>query len=121
MKKYLALITLFITNITAFADWDTGILWWIWTWDDWVEKLREWDIHLDDIPNMIKFAIDYLLGFAWTVSIIFIIIWAYQFLFGSVTNEKTKWRDTIIMALWGFVVASLSWFIINFILSNFTL
>jgi len=117
MKKYLALLMVFSTKI-ALADWDAWIL--SWDWIDW-DKLRNGDIHLDDIPNMIKNAIDFLLGFAGTISIIFIIIWAYQLLFWSVVNEKTKWRDTIIMALAWFAVASLSWFIIQFVLTNFAL
>lgn len=117
MKKYLALITVFSTKI-AMAD-GTWILWWVWEWEDWQKKLREWDIHLGDIPNILKYAIDFLLGFAWTVSVLFIIIWAYQIATGSISQEKTKWRDTIIMALAWFALASLSWFILNYLLSNF--
>jgi hypothetical protein len=123
MKKYLALITLFatkLTSLTVFADgeWkeNTWILWWK---DITQDKLRNWEIHLNDIPHILKYAIDFLLGFAWTVSVLFIIIWAYQILFGSISQEKTKWRDTIIMALAWFALASLSRFLLNYILSNY--
>jgi type IV secretory pathway VirB2 component (pilin) len=57
---------------------------------------------------------------AGTVAIIFIIIWAYKILFGSLEQDKTKWKDTIIMALSGFAIASLAWFIIKFIIDNFS-
>ncbi len=83
-------------------------------------KLRNGNIHVDDIPWIIKSAIDFFMGIAWTVAVIFVIIWAYKILFGSLQQDKTKWRDTIIMALWGFALAALSWMIIKIIISNLT-
>jgi hypothetical protein len=80
--------------------------------------LRNWDIHIEDIPNILKLAIDFFITIAWTVAIIFIIIWAYKILLGSLEQDKTKWKDTIIMALGWFAIASLAWLIIKFILDN---
>jgi type IV secretory pathway VirB2 component (pilin) len=57
---------------------------------------------------------------AGTIAIIFIIIWAYKILFGSLEQDKTKWKDTIIMALSWFAIASLAWFIIKLIIDNFS-
>lgn len=93
---------------------DSWILWWWISWD----KLREWDIHIDDIPNIIKWMIDFWMWIAWTISIIFIIVWAYQILFWSLTQDKSKWKNTIIMAVIWFAIASLSWFIIRLIIDN---
>lgn len=90
------------------AEWET----------DTETALRNWDIHIEDIPNILKLAIDFFITIAWTVAIIFIIIWAYKILFGSLSDDKTKWKDTIIMALWWFAIASLAWLIIKFILDN---
>jgi len=73
---------------------------------------------MEDIPNILKWAIDFFMWIAWTIAIIFIIIWAYQILFGSLEQDKTKWKNTIIMALWGFAIASLAWLIIKFLLEN---
>ena len=81
-------------------------------------RLRTWDVHLDDIPNAIQSAIDFFMGIAGTVSVIFIIIGAYKILFWSLQQDKTKGRDTIIMALWGFALAALAWMIIKVIISN---
>jgi len=116
MKKIINLIfTLIILSINkiSFADWwFLGVSW---------SKLREWDkINLSDIPWMITYAIDYFMWVAATISVIFIIIWAYKILFGSISQDKTKWRDTILMAIWGFIIASLAWFIIKLILDNFS-
>jgi uncharacterized membrane protein (DUF373 family) len=118
MKKTV-FITLwyFFTAQLALADW------WIF-WDfkssSWEtdEALRNWDIHLDDIPLIMKWAIDFLMWIAWTIAIIFVIVWAYKILFGSLEQDKTKWKDTIIMALGWFAIASLAWFIIKLIIDN---
>lgn len=112
IKSSIWLSLLFITNVTLAVDW--GVF-----WDDEVwNKLRTWDVHLSDIPQMIRNAIDFLMWFAWTIAIIFVIIWAYKILFGSLEQDKTKWRDTIIMALSGFALAALAWFIVKVILDN---
>lgn len=122
MKKLLYIFVWYILSINlSFADW--WILWdfaaWRTSWTSDTDKaIRSWDIHVDDIPNIIKNAIDFFMWIAWTVAIIFIIIWAYKILFWSLEQDKTKWKDTIIMALWGFAIASLAWVIIKFILSN---
>lgn len=107
----LTFLLLSISKI-SFADW-----WILWNADVWV-KLRDWNVNLADIPNMIVYAINFLMLIAATISVIFIIIWAYKILFGSISQDKTKWRDTILMAIWGFIIASLAWFIIKLITDN---
>ena len=82
------------------------------------ERLRKGDVDIDDIPLAIKSAIDFFMGIAGTIAVIFIVIWAYKILFGSLQQDKTKWRDTIIMALWGFALAALAWTIIQIIIKN---
>ncbi len=87
----------------------------------WIDnnRLRTGDVWLDDIPNAIRSLIDFFMWIAGTISVIFIIIGAYKILFWSLQQDKTKGRDTIIMALWGFALAALAWFIIKIILANF--
>ena len=80
--------------------------------------LRRWNVSLDDIPRAIKSMIDFFLGIAATISVIFIVVWAYKILFGSLQQDKTKWRDTIIAALWGLAIALLAWLIIRLIIDN---
>lgn len=107
-------------NLTFAEGW---ILWnFRWTGTGASEKtstaLKNWDIHIDDIPNILKWAIDFFISIAWTISIIFIIVWAYQILFWSLEQDKTKWKNTIIMALGWFAIASLAWLIIKFTIDN---
>ncbi len=97
-------------------------LWILWSNSCWVERtdLRKGSVELSNIPCLIQSATNFLLWVAGTISVIFIIIWAYQILFGSLTQNTTKWKDTIISALIGFALASLSWFIIKLVIDNFT-
>ncbi len=110
--KFFSLIFAFILSYHASFASNDNILW----ISD--SKLRKWDVHLDDIPNAIRSAIDFFMWIAGTISVIFIIIGAYKILFGSLQQDKTKWRDTIIMALGGFALAALAWMIIKVILAN---
>lgn len=123
--KYISwLILLFIWNI-ANAD----INWWIFFTDssngDWGvfwpnmwDKLKSWDIHVDDIANMIRNAIEFFMSLVWLVAIIFIIIWAYQILFWSLSDDKQKWKNTVTAAIIWLALAILSWFIVKIIFDN---
>ena len=114
MKKiFIAIFTYIYTIHASFAAND-NVLWLS------NNQIRNGDIHIDDIPNILKSAIDFFMGIAGTIAVIFVIVGAYKILFGSLQQDKTKWRDTIIAALWGFALASLSWLIIRFIIDNFS-
>lgn len=117
MKNLLFYIMWIIFSLKfTYADW-----WVLWDFKEWETEsaIRKWEIHIDDIPNIIKWAIDFLMWIAWTIAIIFVIVWAYKILFGSLENDKTKWKDTIIMAIIWFSIASLAWFIIKLVIDNF--
>ena len=111
MKTFFTLVIWYLSIIQARAS-DSNILW----LEEW--KLRSWRITLSDIPLAIRNAIDFFMWIAATIAVVFIIIGAYKILFGSLQQDKTKWRDTIIAALWGFALAALSWLIIRLIIDN---
>ena len=113
MNKYIyTLIWFILSSHATYADW--------WIFGDSLSEseIRDWDIHTEDIPNIIKGIIDFLMWISWTIAVIFVIVWAYKILFGSLEQDKTKWKDTIIMAIIWFAIASLAWFIIKVILDN---
>jgi hypothetical protein len=112
--KYIILWILLSYHAKIYAT-DAWILWWVTK-----EKLRDWDIHVDDIPNILRYAIDYLMWFAWTIAIIFIIIWAYKVALWTLEWDKSKWKETIMYALLWFVLAALSWLIMKLIIDNFS-
>ena len=125
IKKYLTIITslfyIYSTSIFVYA-WEENnwLLLWVWTWETARERIRTWDLHTKDIPNIIKSLIDIFLWLAWTIAVIFVIIWAYKLLFGSLKSDHTKWRETIVMAITGFAISVLAWFIVKFVFNNFS-
>ena len=90
-----------------------------WSSDVVTKKIRTGSFHLDDIPGVINGMIDTFLWVAWTIAVLFVIIGAYKLLFWSLKQDHTKWRETIIMALTGFAISVLAWFIVKFIFNNF--
>ncbi len=108
-------IYLYSTQIYTFAR-DKWILEWI-QWN--VENLRTWNLTIDDIAGALKWMIDIFLSLAWTIAVIFVIIWAYKLLWWSTTWDTSKWRETIVMALTGFAISVLAWFIVKLIFDNF--
>lgn len=119
MKKiFFSFLGFILSTQISFAVDDAWVLSWI--WENAQTKIREGNIHIGDIPKIIVGAIDFFMGFAATISLIFIIIWAYQMLFGSVFDQKSKGKETIIMAISWLALASLSWLIIKLILDNFS-
>lgn len=63
------------------------------------DKIRNGDISLRDVPNVISHMINFFMGIAATISVIFIIVGAYQILFLSPQQDKTRGRNTIFAAL----------------------
>ncbi len=113
MKKVFFTFIWYILSLQlTFADW-----WILWNIDE--ADIRNWNIHVDDIPQILRWSIDFFITIAWTIAVIFIIIWAYKILLWSLEQDKTKWKDTIIMAIWWFALASLAWFIVKLLIDNF--
>lgn len=114
MKKFFySIVLFFILKLNSFAA-----DWWI-LWAKSSSDLREWNITVNDIPNMVVYATNFLIWIAWTIAVIFIIVWAYKYLFGSLEGNSDKGKDTIYMALVWFAIAACSYLIIKFIFDNF--
>lgn len=127
MKKFFFIIVwvLLNTQLKVFANdipanFDWWILSWVWTKEEQFDKIRKWNIHIDDIPLFLKWAIDYLMGFAWTIAIIFIILWAYKIALWSLNNDKSKWKEMVVLAISWLILASLAWVILKIIIDNFS-
>lgn len=112
-NRLFILIYLYTVAInSAFAD---NILW----IDD--EKLKQGDVTFSDIPKAIQSIISFILGFAATIAMIMIIVWALKYSLWSVewnSPNKTKAMDTIKYGIMWFIIAISSWFIINLIVNN---
>lgn len=113
-KIYTLFIALFfIFPSTLFAASDNVL----WIGD---QKIRNGDITIKDIPQIIINAVNFFMSFAWGIAVIMIIIGAYQMQFGSLSSDKSKGKRTIFLALSWFALAALSWVIVKFIIDNFS-
>mgnify|MGYP003420489174 CR=1 FL=1 len=123
--KYLMFFTLTLIYNSTFADgWIfTWISWVTWSWASQadVAKLRNWNFTIDDVPKVIMIVTQYLMWIAWTISVIFIILWAYQMMVWSLNWEKAKWKNTVGLAASWFVLSALSLVILKTIIDNFAL
>ncbi len=123
MKKIKYLMFFTLTSMYNFTFADAWIFSWIsWSWNAQdVSKLRNWNFSIDDVPNILQLVTNYLMWLAWTISVIFIILWAYQMMIWSMSWEKTKWKNTVTLAASWFVLSALSWVILKTIIDNFAL
>ncbi|MGE4443661.1 MAG: hypothetical protein AB7E37_01545 [Candidatus Altimarinota bacterium] len=113
--KYIIFGILLSFHANLYAG-DTGVLEGVGS----VEKIRRGEISSQDIPKILQGATDYLMGFAATIAIIFIIIGAYKVALGSLSGDKSDGKKTIFLALGGFVLASVSWLILKLVIDNFS-
>jgi hypothetical protein len=72
------------------------------------------------IPFYIKYLIQFALSIAGLVAIGSIIIGGYFYLFSGLMDDKDKGKRAIIYGIVGFVVAILSWTIVNIVISVLT-
>ena len=116
MKKIFYIIMLFLLSINNVLASD----WWVINWGS-IDGLKVINLffNIDDVPVSIVNATNFFIWIAWTVAVIFIIIWAYKYLFGSVEGNTESWKTTIYMALVGFAIAACAYFIIRFVIDNF--
>lgn len=113
--KYIIFWILLSCHANLYA-WDTGVLDGVGS----VEKIRRGEITSDDIPKILQWATDYLMWFAATIAIIFIIIWSYKIALWSLSWDKSDGKKTIFLALGWFVLASVSWLILKLVIDNFS-
>lgn len=72
-------------------------------------------IRLFMVPLFITFLIQFLLGIAGIVAVLFVVIGGYHYVVGGLIEEKEKGKTTIRNALMGLIVALSAWMVVNFI------
>lgn len=72
-------------------------------------------IRLFMVPLFITFIIQFLLGIAGLVAVLFVVIGGYHYVVGGLIEDKEKGKKTIQHALIGLIVALSAWMVINFI------
>lgn len=77
------------------------------------EKIASGDLELKDIPGIILHWIDYLTYIAGTICVIMIIVAGFQYMTGSVVDDKERGKKTFLNAMLGLVVTFFAWVIVN--------
>lgn len=76
--------------------------------------IRSGDISLRQLPCFIKYFSQTLIAIAGSVSVIFVMIGGYRYVFSSEANEEAK--KTITYALIGLAVSLLAWVMVDIVL-----
>jgi len=77
-------------------------------------------ISLAMIPYFITYFANFLLSIVGLISMLFIVIGGYWYIFGGITDNKEKGKKFIANALKGLVVAILAWVIVSVIINLVT-
>jgi hypothetical protein len=72
------------------------------------------------IPYFINYALDFALSLAGLISILMILVGAYYYISGSLSDDKETGKTIIQYALLGLVIALSSWSVINLLLLALT-
>ncbi|MBI2453452.1 hypothetical protein HYV56_01985 [Candidatus Peregrinibacteria bacterium] len=72
-------------------------------------------IRLFMLPYFLVYLIEVIVGFAGVLCVLFIVIGGFQYAMSGISDEKEKGKKTVMNAIFGLVIVTLSWIIINVI------
>lgn len=70
-------------------------------------------IHFWMIPHFIVYFIEFMIGIAGLIAILFIVIGGYQLVISGATDQKDNAKNTIKHALMGLVLVLVAWVVVN--------
>lgn len=76
------------------------------------------DPRLSDIGTLVHYSIDFLLGIAGAVAVLFVFIGASQYIWGWDSETKQKGKTRIFGAVAGIIVVTLSFLIVNVVINQ---
>ncbi len=77
--------------------------------------IKTGNIHLWMLPFYVTHLIEFALGIAGIISVLFVMVGGYFYATGGLTEDKEKGKKTIMYALGGLALASFAWIIVNII------
>jgi hypothetical protein len=77
-------------------------------------------ISLAMIPYFVTYLVNFLLGMAGSISVLFVVLGGYRYVLGGLTEDKEKGKQTIMYALMGFGLSILAWAIVNIVIGAVT-
>lgn len=76
-------------------------------------SLKSGRFHLFMVPYMIRYFVELIIQLSGLVCVLYIVVGAYQYIIGSVSENKQQGKDTITNALIGLVITLMAWIIVN--------
>lgn len=77
-------------------------------------------ISLNMLPYFVTYIANFLLSLVGIVSVLFIVIGGYQYIYGGLIDQKDKGKKTITHAVMGLAIALLSWVVVQIIITAVT-
>lgn len=68
------------------------------------------------IPYYIRYTLSFLIGIAGLLSVLMILVGAYYYIAGGISDDKEKGKTIIKFAIGGLILTSLAWILVNFLL-----
>ena len=78
-------------------------------------KIQCGTVSLNDVPILIIYLIQWVLTLAGSIAVIMIMVGAFQYMLGGVTDDKERGKKTLIYAIGGLVVAFMAWWIVELV------
>ncbi len=72
------------------------------------------------IPYFIKYMLEWVINLAGLISVLMILVGAYFYIWGGISDDKEKGKKVIMYAIGGLVLTTVAWFLVNVILLAIT-
>ncbi len=72
------------------------------------------------IPYFVIYALQFVIQLAGLIAVMMVVVGAYYYIAGGITDDKEKGKHIITYALGGFIMVITSWFVVNLILLALT-
>lgn len=82
------------------------------------DKFTSGQITADCIPQYIAYLIQQVFALTGALCLIMLIVGGYQWALGSIAGGKDKAKATLLWAITGMILSTLSFFIIDFVISS---
>jgi len=82
---------------------------------DLAERIHCGSVSLNDFPELLVYLIQWVLTLAGSIAVIMIMVGAFQYMFGGLTDDKERGKKTLIYAIGGLIVAFMAWWIVELV------
>lgn len=72
------------------------------------------------VPYFVKYILEWVINLSGLISVLMILIGAYYYIWGGISDEKEKGKKVILYAIGGLILTSIAWFIVNVLLLAIT-